>query len=122
MNNKKTTVELTDIITEQGISCFDDFEVDEKWISVGYEIGFDVDEYFGTNTNSDSDIWVSFWTYYYKDGHVEAVYAVGSDTSYEYDTYDWKLTDKEQLFFLKLMQNYCYKLYGHGLDCLWKEI
>lgn len=119
MTNEKTTVELIDI-TKQRINCIDDFEVDEKWISVGYETWFDVDEYFGTDTNGNSDIWVNFYTFYYKDGHVEAEYAIDSDTSY--DMYDWKLTDKEQLFFLKLMQNYCYKLYGHGLDCLWKEI
>lgn len=108
-------------ITEQEINCIDDFEIDEQWISVGYKMWFDVDEYFGTNVNdSEGDTWLDFYTYYFKDGHIEAEYCIDSDVSY--NTYNWKITDKEQLFFLKLMQNYCYKLYGHGLDCLWKEI
>lgn len=108
-------------ITEQEINCIYDFKVDKQWICVEYRMWFDVDEYFGINVNdNESDSWLNFYTYYYKDGHVEAEYEIDSNT--EYDSYRWKLTDKEQLFFLKLMQNYCYKLYGHGLDCLWKEI
>lgn len=107
-------------ITKEEIKCIDDFEVDEQWINVGYELWFDVDEYFGTGVNGDLDSWVNFYTFYYKDGHVEAKYEI--DSSETYECYDWMLTDKEQLFFLKLMQEYCYRKYGHGLDCLWKEI
>lgn len=106
-------------ITKQDIRCCPyDFYVEPDNINVGYELWFDVDEYFGTNTHDNDSVWINFYTYYNKDGSIEATYAIDSDTDYE--TFDWELTDEEKIFFKNKMEEYCMKYENCTLDELFE--
>lgn len=103
-------------ITKQDIRCCDDFYMDENGIvNIPYELWFDVDEYFGTNTKDDST-WVNFYTFYNKDRSITAVYIV--DTDGDSEEFDWELTEEEQNFFRNMMEEYCV----HTCGCTIKEL
>ena len=50
-------------ITEQTINCVGDLEVDldKGFIEAAYELWFDVDRYFGTDTRDKDDTWINFY-------------------------------------------------------------
>lgn len=103
-------------ITKQDIRCCDDFYMDEnESVNIPYELWFDVDEYFGTNTKDDGT-WVNFYTFYNKDGSITAVYEVDKDDGNE--SFDWELTEVEQVFFKSMMEIYCIRTCG----CTIKEL
>ena len=107
-------------ITKQDIRCCDDFEIcDDGSVQIPYELWFDVDKYFGTNTK-DSDSWVNFYTVLYPDGTVKASYTV--DTDYSFDDYDWDLTETEQEFFKEKMESYCKLRCGCSIAEMVKEV
>lgn len=103
-------------IAKQDIRCCDDFYIDENGsVNIPYELWFDVDEYFGTNTKEDGT-WVNFYTFYNKDGSITAVYEVDTDDGNK--SFDWELTEVEQVFFKSMMEIYCIRTYG----CTIKEL
>lgn len=106
-------------ITKQDIRCCDDFYVEYDWVNIPYELWFEVDKYFGTNTNDDNS-WVNFYTFYHKDGNVTAVYEVDTDDGNE--SFDWKLTDIEKAFFRQMMDDYCHNKCGCTLEQLLMEV
>ena len=106
-------------ITKQFISCCDELFVSENGINVTYELYFDVDKYFGTNTNDTDDTWINFYTDWYPDGTVKASYFVDSPLSNDY--FLWDLTDKEVEFFRNLMEEYCQECEGVSLMEFWEE-
>lgn len=106
-------------ITKENLNCCGDIFLDLDCINITYELWFDVDKYFGTETNSSDDIWVDFFTYWYPDGNVSAVYCLDSDTDYK--SYDWELTEEEKKFFLQKMEEYCKNVEDMTLEELWKS-
>lgn len=106
-------------ITKQDIRCFDGLEIDIDCIIVEYELWFNVDKYFGTHIESDDSTWLNFYTYWYPDGRICAVYEIDTDTDVQ--SYDWELTDEEKVFFLNKMEEYCKSFEGKSLMDLWKE-
>lgn len=102
-------------ITKQDIRCCDDFYIEDDWVNIPYELWFEVDKYFGTNTEDD-DTWVNFYTFYHKDGSITATYEVDMDNGNE--TFDWPLTDIEAAFFKGMMEGYCNHKCGCNLDYL----
>ena len=100
-------------ITKQDVRCYDDFYVEMGYVDVAYELWFEVDKYFGTDTSAD-DTWLNFYTYYNIDGTVSAVYEIDSDGGNE--SFDWPLTEEEKVFFKTLMEEYCQKRCGCTLD------
>ena len=49
-------------ITKQDVRCCDDIEINERYsVNIVWELWFEVDKYFGTNT-ANSDSWVNFYT------------------------------------------------------------
>lgn len=93
-------------ITEQTINCFGDLEVDldKGFIEAAYELWFDVDRYFGTDTRDKDDTWINFYTRWHPDRTITAIYFVESDETVKEHT--WELTPKEQEFFRKKMEDY----------------
>lgn len=107
-------------ITKQDIRCCDDFDVDEYGVAnIPYELWFDVDEYFGTNTKG-SDNWVNFYTFWHPDGTITATYVV--DTHNDTSEFEWELTEVEQAFFRGMMETYCNLRCGCTLAEMVKEV
>ena len=106
-------------ITKQDLRCCDGLYIDIDCINVQYELWFDVDKYFGTNIESDDSTWLNFYTYWYPNGRICAVYEIDTDTDVQ--SYDWELTDEEKIFFLNKMEEYCKSFEGKSLMDLWKE-
>lgn len=63
-------------ITEQTINCVGDLEVDldKGFIEAAYELWFDVDRYFGTDTRDKDDTWINFYTRWHPDRTITAIY------------------------------------------------
>lgn len=106
-------------IMKQDIRCCDDFYIEDDYVNIPYELWFDVDKYFGTNTDGDST-WVNFYTFYHKDGSITATYEVDTDNGN--DTFDWELTEVEQAFFRGMMEGYCNHKCGCTLAQLLTEL
>lgn len=94
-------------ITKESVNCCNELIVDAEkgYIETYYELWADVDRYFGTNTRDDDSTWVNFYTYWHPDGHITASYYLEADDAS--DGYDWPLTEEEQEFFRKKMEEYC---------------
>ncbi|MDD6483996.1 MAG: hypothetical protein PUF72_05415 [Clostridiales bacterium] len=109
-------------ITKQTICCCDEFDTstyDGKTVNIPYELWFEVDKYFGTDTKG-TDSCLDFYTFYHEDGSVTAIYVVkGPDHTH---TVDWELTKKEEIFFKEKMEEYCRCKCGCTLSELWKEL
>lgn len=94
--------------------CCDDIEYEEVDGQMGvgftYEMWFDVDEYFGTDTKNDDGCWINFYTWYMENGDVKAKYFIESE--YGNEEHDWELNTFEKLFFLRKMEGYCMKRCG----------
>lgn len=100
-NRKDSTINLL----EQDIRCCDEITEEEESFSFTYELWFDVDSYFGTQTKDYDDTWINFYTMYYPETKsVEAIMCIDTDGSNE--TYSWQLTEAEKEFLLSLMKNY----------------
>lgn len=101
-------------IIKQDIRCCDEVEHDleSESLEFTYEMWFDVDKYFGTDTRN-SDNWINFYTIYHSNGEITAAYTVVSDDGS--DTYEWELTDMEKAFFIGMMKSYCQGKYGKNL-------
>lgn len=107
-------------ITKQDIRCCDDFDISTyngNAINITYELWFDVDKYFGTDTRGTNS-WINFYTFYHEDGSITATYEIDYDDHTE--SVDWELTEVEEAFFKGMMQSYCNclfliygKYYGH---------
>lgn len=94
-------------ITKESVNCCNELVVDTEkdYIEAYYELWADVDRYFGTNTRDDDSAWINFYTYWHPDGHITASYYLEADDTSE--EYDWPLTEEEQEFFRKKMEEYC---------------
>jgi hypothetical protein len=109
-------------ITKAMINCNDDIVVDanNKNVSVAYELWFDVDSYFGTDTGSTGDTWIDFYTEWNPmDGSITPLVLLETDQNVE--ELDWAFTATEAAFFRQKMEDYAAKLYGVTLEQLWKE-
>lgn len=108
-------------ITKESVNCCNEIVVDtEKGvIETYYELWADVDRYFGTNTRDNDSTWVNFYTYWHPDGHITASYYLEADDTSE--EYDWPLTEEEQQFFRKKMEEYCQFMEHSSLKELYEE-
>lgn len=108
-------------ITEQTINCVGDLEVDldKGFIEAAYELWFDVDRYFGTDTRDKDDTWINFYTRWHPDRTITAIYFVESDETVKEHT--WELTPKEQEFFRKKMEAYAKTQGNQTLQEIWEE-
>ena len=108
-------------ITEQTINCVGDLEVDldKGFIEAAYELWFDVDRYFGTDTRDKDDTWINFYTRWHPDRTITAIYFVESDETVKENT--WELTPKEQEFFRKKMEAYAKTQGNQTLQEIWEE-
>lgn len=107
-------------ITEQDIRIVDELIIsdDAESIEATYEMWFDVDKYFGTNTRNDDSAWINFYTVYHQDGRITATYVVEFDD--DSANYEWELTRFEQGFFKGLMQQYAVEKYRSTLQGMLK--
>lgn len=105
-------------ITKQEINCIDIF-IENDNINMQYELWFDIDEYFGTNTRENNSAWINFYTYWKPDGDICAVYEIDTDDGVI--SYDWELTGEEKVFFLHKMEEYCKSKQEKTLKELWSE-
>lgn len=108
-------------ITKQDIRCCDDFYIEDGYINIPYELWFDVDKYFGTDTKDTND-WINFYTYYYpSDGSISAVYEIDYDNT-DTESMNWELTETEKAFFKGMMLSYCLCKCGCTLDELYMQM
>lgn len=107
-------------ITQQMINCCDELLYDETTDSIEamYELWFDVDKYFGTDTSAD-DTWINFYTNYHRNGCVTAYYFVETDTDVE--GFPWPLTANEQVFFYDMMKQYAMVRHGCELESMFDK-
>lgn len=106
-------------ITKQDIRCCDELVINSDNIEAAYELWFDVDKYFGTDTKFDDNTWINFYTYWYPDGDVLAEYFI--DSPEKCTVVEWVLTKEEKAFFLKLMEDYCQEKEGKTLAEFWES-
>lgn len=104
-------------ITKENVNCTDDIYFEKDGINIIYELWFDVDEYFGTDTASDDLTWINFYTYWHPDKGIWASYTVDSDSDTTY--HEWELTKEEKTFFMDKIEQYCKQLTGKTLKELW---
>ena len=107
-------------ITKQDVRCCDDIEINERHsVNIVWELWFEVDKYFGTNT-ANSDSWVNFYTEWnYDTNDITAIVCIDYPNRTE-EKY-WKLTDYEKDFFKKKMDEYCIKLTGMNMKSLYEN-
>ena len=93
-------------ITKESVNCCNELVVDTEkgYVEAFYELWCDVDKYFGTNTRENESVWINFYTMWHPDGRITAVYIIDSDDSS--DDIDWPLTEQEQKYFLRKMEEY----------------
>lgn len=108
-------------ITKQDIRCCDEFYVDveDEYIESTYELYFDVDKYFGTNTKN-SDSCINLYTQWHPDGTITAMVFVDSDESCNEIPFDF--TDDEKDFFHCKMEEQCIIREGMSLEEFWKLV
>lgn len=108
-----------DIISEN-IKYTDELCVDleKEIIEADWELWINVDRYFGTDTGSDDETWINFYTYWHSNGRVTAVYEIDSEETSK--VIDWSLTDKEEEFFLLKMEEYALKKEHCSLENLFQ--
>jgi len=108
-------------ITKQSLNCIDEILFfEEDGLNFTYELWFDVDKYFGTNTKSYDNSWINFYTFWLPDGTVSA-YVVVDNQPDSYDSFEWELTEDEKAFFLKKMEDYCQMTYSQSLSEFYQE-
>ena len=107
-------------ITKQDIRCCDDIDINERHaVNIVWELWFEVDKYFGTNT-ANSDSWVNFYTEWnYDTNDITAIVCIDYPDRTE-EKY-WELTDYEKDFFNKKMDEYCIKLTGMNMKSLYEN-
>ena len=105
-------------ITKQDIRCCDDFYVEKGYVNIPYELWFEVDKYFGTNTK-ETNSWINFYTFWRPDGSITATYEIDYPDATE--THDWELTKDEEEFFRDKMEEYCKYMCECTLEGLYKE-
>ena len=108
-----------DIISEN-IKYTDELCVDleKEIIEADWELWINVDRYFGTDTGSDDETWINFYTYWHSNGRVTEVYEIDSEETSK--VIDWPLTDKEEEFFLLKMEEYALKKEHCSLENLFQ--
>lgn len=108
-----------DIISEN-IKYTDELCVDleKEIIEADWELWINVDRYFGTDTGSNDETWINFYTYWHSNGRVTAVYEIDSEETSK--VIDWPLTDKEEEFFLLKMEEYALKKEHCSLENLFQ--
>ena len=79
-------------------------DTEKGYVEAYYELWCDVDQYFGTDTRENESVWINFYTMWHPDGRITAVYIIDSDDSS--DDIDWPLTEQEQKYFLRKMEEY----------------
>lgn len=92
--------------------------LEKEIIEADWELWIDVDRYFGTDTGSDDETWINFYTYWHSNGRVTAVYEIDSEETSK--VIDWPLTDKEEEFFLLKMEEYALKKEHCSLENLFQ--
>ena len=104
-------------ITQMDIRCCDLYIEDDS-INIQYELWFDVDKYFGWQTEDIDGVWINFYTDWHPDGNITASYSVDGEL-YFHEV--WSLTTEEIEFFKNKMEEYCQESYGQSLAEFWKE-
>ena len=107
-------------LADVDIRCDGDIMVEADHICFSWECWFDVDRMFGTNTRDDDDKWVNFYTSWYPDGRVEAIYM--EDSSSICHDHAYELSEKEKEALLEKMEAYCKQEEGLSLSELWEEV
>ena len=105
--------------TKEDIRYCDELMITDDSIEATYELWFEVDKYFGTNTKNNDNAWINFYTYWHPDGTITAKYSV--DDMPNYESFDWELTEEEVKFFRNKMESYCQQCDEMSLIELWKE-
>ena len=106
-------------VTKEDIRCCDELMITDDSIEATYELWFEVDKYFGTNTKNNDNAWINFYTYWHPDGTITSKYSV--DDMPNYESFDWELTEEEVEFFRNKMENYCQQCDEMSLMELWQE-
>lgn len=98
------------------IRCCDDvIRTDEDQLEFAWECWFDVDAYFGTNTQCSDDKWIDFMTYWGRyDNDITAIYVIDGDDGLE--QHEWVLTDEEKAYLREKMEAYIGKSFVEYFD------
>lgn len=96
------------------INCCNEVQfTDDGLLEFMYELRFDVDKYFGTDTRDKDDTLVNFYTCLHEDGDITAAYVI--DFPEEHETHRWLLTPEEKQLLGHKMQEHCMNRYGENM-------
>lgn len=115
LGGKRQIEIISENIKYTGELCMD---LEKETIEAVWELWFDVDRYFGTDTDSDDETWINFYTCWHPDGRVTAMYENDSEKTLK--MFGWPLTDKEEEFFLLKMEEYALKKEHCSLEHLFQ--
>ena len=90
-------------LTNDEFYTYDEILVEDDHMNFVWELWFDVDKYFGTNSR-ETDCWLNFYTNWYDDGHITACYVIDYPNGDIKDE-KWILTPEETEFIRKKMTN-----------------
>lgn len=101
------------------ISAWGEVMIEPDYVEIEFDLWFDVDEYFGTNTKSNNR-WINFYTRYWPASEqVTALYTInGSDF---WEEHDFMLSRIEQRKFIQIMNEYVMEETGHKMTTLWRR-
>ena len=119
-NNKNIKKQRQIDVTKEDVRCCDELIVGDEEINATYELWFDVDAYFGTDTRDDDSSWINFYTEWHpKTDDVTAYYVI--DMIENPEEHEWPLTEKEKEFFREKMETFCQQADNCSLLELWKR-
>lgn len=101
-------------LTGSELSCCDEIIFTEDGLlEFTWELWFDVDKYFGTDTKNKDATWINFYTYLHNDGDITAKFFI--DGPHCTETHDWPLTHEEKKLLAAKMQKHCSRRHNESM-------
>ena len=97
----------------------DNVMYEDGCLNFEYEMWFDVDKYFGTNTRCRDDCWLNFYTDWHPDGSICAWYAIETDD--DSVAIEWDLLPEEERILREKMETKAEELGFLSLAHMWVE-
>ena len=107
-------------LEEQNVNCIDEILVEDYGLNFEWELWFDVDAYFGTETKGKDNIWVDFYTEWHReDNSIRGVMVLDMDKDSIWT--GWDLTQSEQDFLREKMEAFVREHGYKSMEDMWRK-
>ena len=97
-------------LTKENICFANKISVEDNVIAAECTLLFDVDKYFGTETEDDEDVWINFYVFWSPDtDKYKALYTINSPDGNE--EFAWDLTDEDIKVIKSAIEDYAKEEY-----------